>query len=272
MSNQSRFATIDLSDPTYEFENLRFLTVKSPALQGRGDITLYIPAEAEAGTAVPLVLLLHGVYGSHWNWALKGGAHRTAESMIAAADIPPLILAMPSDGLWGDGSGYFAHQSINYEAWIVEDVIDCLIETVPAIDDQSPVFISGLSMGGYGALLLGAKYPERFAGISAHSSMTHFDQFEIFARQPMATYQPASESDKSVFYWLQKHQERLPPLRLDCGAEDLLIAHNRELRQALLDHGIDHTYEEFEGSHSWAYWSEHLKDTLRFFGGIIETR
>jgi enterochelin esterase-like enzyme len=39
-----------------------------------------------------------------------------------------------------------------------------------------------------------------------------------------------------------------------------------------LDHGIDHTYEEFEGSHSWAYWSEHLKDTLRFFGGIIETR
>jgi enterochelin esterase-like enzyme len=269
MNKQTRFATIDLSDARYEWENLRFLTFKSPVLQGRGDVTLFIPPDSETLTGLPLVVLLHGVYGSHWNWALKGGAHRTAMAMIAADEIPPMILVMPSDGLWGDGSGYIPHTSTDYAAWIAEDVIDCVQEALPQADEQSPIFISGLSMGGFGALYLGARFPARFAGISAHSSITHYDQFEIFSRQPMSTYQLANEEDKSVLHWILKHRDQLPPLRFDCGSTDLLIEYNRELHQALLEHDVDHHYEEFEGGHSWAYWSEHLVDSLRFFGGIL---
>jgi putative tributyrin esterase len=84
-------------------------------------------------------------------------------------------------------------------------------------------------MGGFGALHLGAKYPERFAGISAHLSITHYDQFEIFSRQPMSTYQLANDEDKSTLFCLLKNRERLPSLRFDCGDTDLLIEHNREL-------------------------------------------
>lgn len=269
MTEQSRFATIDLSDPTYEFDNLRFLTFKSPVLQGRGDVTIFIPPDAEAAQSLPMVILLHGVYGSHWNWALKGGAHRTALQMIENKEIPPLVLVMPSDGLWGDGSGYIAHETVDYSAWIVDDVIDCMITALPQVDKQSQVFISGLSMGGFGALLLGAKYPSKFSGISAHSSITHYDQFKIFSRQAMSTYHIANEDDKSVLHWLKQNRDQLPPLRLDCGSTDLLIEYNRELHQALLAENIDHIYEEFDGGHSWAYWSEHLKDSLRFFAGLI---
>jgi putative tributyrin esterase len=269
MTEPSRFSTIDLSEPIYEWENLRFLTVKSPVLQGRGDITLFVPPDSHEAKSLPMVVLLHGVYGSHWNWALKGGAHGTAAEMIASGEIPPMVLVMPSDGLWGDGSGYVTHLSADYAGWIVDDVIDCVVSTIPQVDAQSDVFISGLSMGGFGALHLGAKYPDRFAGISAHSSITHYDQFEIFSRQPMSTYKLANEEDKSVLHWLLKHRDRLPPLRFDCGASDLLIAYNRELHDALLKHGIDHQYEEFAGGHSWAYWSEHLRDTLRYFARIV---
>ena len=269
MSDNTRFATIDLSDPNYEWENLRFLTFKSPVLQGRGDMTLFVPPETESSKSLPLVVLLHGVYGSHWNWALKGGAHRTAMAMINAGEIPPMLLVMPSDGLWGDGSGYIPHMTTDYAAWIVEDVLDCVISALPQVDAESPVFISGLSMGGFGALYLGAKYPARFAGISAHSSITHYDQFEIFSRQPMSTYALADAEDTSVLSWILKHRAQLPPLRFDCGTSDLLIEYNRELHQALLEHGIDHQYEEFSGGHSWTYWAEHLKDSLRFFGHVI---
>jgi enterochelin esterase-like enzyme len=268
LSNPTRFATIDLSDPAYEWDNLRFLTFKSPALQGRGDVTLFVPPNSAEATSLPMVVLLHGVYGSHWNWALKGGAHRTAAAMIASGEIPPMVLVMPSDGLWGDGSGYIAHTATDYAAWIVEDVIDCVIAALPQVDARSRVFISGLSMGGFGALHLGAKFPQRFAGISAHSAITHYDQFRIFSRQPMSTYALANEEDKSALHWLLKHRDQLPPLRFDCGDTDLLIAYNRELHQALLENGVAHQYEEFPDGHSWAYWAEHLKDTLRFFGRL----
>lgn len=67
----SDFFTIEMSDPRFEFEGLRQLTVKSHALGRRADVTVFDP---KAGTdALPLVILLHGVYGSHWAWTMKGG-------------------------------------------------------------------------------------------------------------------------------------------------------------------------------------------------------
>lgn len=68
------FRTTELSNPTFAPENLRFITVKTPNLRGRGDICVFIPPLNDLHN-VPLVLLLHGVYGSSWVWALKGGVH-----------------------------------------------------------------------------------------------------------------------------------------------------------------------------------------------------
>ena len=127
------------------FQGLDFITVKSNALKQRADITVYTPSNLE--TVTPLVILLHGVYGSHWAWAMKGNAHITAQSLIETGKIKPMILAMPSDGLYADGSGYVPHRTVNYERWIVEDVVEVLKEQYAQITDESPIFIAGLSMG-----------------------------------------------------------------------------------------------------------------------------
>src|SRR4051794_40813312 len=113
------FSTTEISEPNIEFEGLRFLTVKSRALNGRADITLFAPREAAQLKDVPLVVLLHGVYGSHWAWAMKGFAHRILQKLVTAKEIPVMALAMPSDGLLGDGSGYIPHTGRNFEQWIV---------------------------------------------------------------------------------------------------------------------------------------------------------
>ena len=99
------FRTIEVSDPAIEAGGLTFVTVKSRALRRRADVTLYVPPLPPGMTDLPIVVLLHGVYGSHWAWALKGRAHLTAARLIAEGVLPPVALAMPSDGLWGDGSG-----------------------------------------------------------------------------------------------------------------------------------------------------------------------
>src|SRR5690242_3048882 len=100
------FRTVEVSDPRFERDDLRLVTVKSAALGQRADVTVHATAAARAAADVPLVILLHGVYGSHWAWTHSGGAHLTSGRLEAAGEMPPLVLAMPSDGLWGDGSAY----------------------------------------------------------------------------------------------------------------------------------------------------------------------
>ena len=97
---------------------------------------------------MPIAFLLHGVYGSHWAWIYKGGIHQTAIQLIKEDHIRPMVLVMPSDGLWNDGSGYLPHPNRNYEKWIINDVFHTTIETVEYANTNSPLFIAGLSMGG----------------------------------------------------------------------------------------------------------------------------
>lgn len=258
------FRTLELSDPAYEKDRLRFLTVKTPHLKGRGDICLFVP-EIEAGTTnLPIYLLLHGVYGSAWSWALQGGAHLTAQGLIKAQLIRPAIIALPSDGLWGDGSGYFGHHGKQFDQWIVSDVPQAIIESIPEAGPDSPLCIGGLSMGGYGALSLGGRFPERFRAISGHSSITRLDQMAMFVEEPLADYS-ASCAWPDVIDILQANREHLPALRFDCGLADPLIEANRILHLQLTEAGIAHVYEEFEGGHEWPYWQRQVERTLRFF-------
>lgn len=257
------FRTIRTSDPRFESEHLRIVTVKSSVLKGRGDISMYVPPEREEN--IPIVILLHGVYGSHWSWSLGGGAHRTAHRMIEKGEIQPVVLAMPSDGLWGDGSGYLPHLISDYEQWIVREVPEAAKIVVKEANDESPLFIAGLSMGGFGALRLGGEYASQFSGISAHSAITDFEQMALFVEEPLVEYNVDTQHYSAAKALVGKE---LPPLRFDCGLSDSLLDANRMLHDQLVAAGIAHRYEEFEGGHEWPYWEEHIKDTLLFFDSI----
>jgi S-formylglutathione hydrolase FrmB len=257
-----------VSDPQFEVEDLREITVKSEALGGRADITVHAPPAARQGTNVPLVILLHGVYSSHWAWVRQGGAHRLAARLQAAGELPPCVLAMPSDGLWGDGSGYLRHHTQDFERWIAVDVPAAVMHVVPAVTDASPRGIAGLSMGGFGALRIAATYPERFRAVSGHSSITALSEMHDFVEECMDEVAWGTDG-RSVLTAMLGHQGGLPAIRFDCGTEDPLLDANRTLHARLLDAGIPHTYEEFPGGHTWDYWSTHLERTLRFFAATL---
>ena len=259
----SVFKTVEIADKAYVRDNLHFMTVKSKNLKGRGDISFYIP-ETEK-TDLPLAILLHGVYGSSWSWAFSGGAHLVAVDLIAKGEIPPMILAMPSDGLPGDGSGYVIHPNRNFEAWIVDDVPAAAREMTNLLTSESKLFIGGLSMGGFGALRLGAKFPEKFSAISGHSSATEFGLLQQFMEEDLWDKFDVDNPDYSPIHWFITNRDKLPPFRFDCGVDDILIEGNRTLHSQLEEEGIKHIYEEFSGEHTWDYWHDHLKDSLCFF-------
>ena len=100
------FRTFEMSDPALAPEGLRFVTVKSAALRQRADLLVFVPRqvrvleeglEGAAGLRdVPIAILLHGVYGSHWAWAFTGFAEN--DDLIAAES----AARRGRRGLWAD--------------------------------------------------------------------------------------------------------------------------------------------------------------------------
>jgi len=263
-----RFPNAQLSPPIPGNERLRFLSFRGEALKGRGDALLFSPPEIESLDRVPLLLLLHGVYGCQWNWWLNGNIDGLATGMLRHGTTIPMMIAMPSDGLWGDGSGYVPHAHADYEKWIVDDIPDCLRELFPQLHPEK-FLIAGLSMGGYGALRLGMKYASRVQGISAHSSITRVAQLSQFIPSPARAFQYAGEVDTDLLHWAASNRDHLPPVRFDCGTDDSLLEANRELHQTLTRMNIPHDYREFPGGHDWQYWSEHIRETLAFCKSVL---
>lgn len=261
------FRTTEISDPQFESDYLRFITVKTNNLKGRGDICVFVPP-VEKAENLPLVILLHGVYGSSWVWTQKTGVHRTALNMIQNNEIRPMVIAMPSDGLWGDGSGYLAHNQRDFEKWIAEDVPNAIIENIPSVSEKSERFISGLSMGGFGALRLGVKYADRFRAVSAHSAITDITQMPLFVEESLNNYRQDDTDENSVLGVIEKYGVDSLKIRFDCGTEDELISYNRQLHTDLDRLKIQHMYQEFPGAHEWTYWQRHIRETLSFFNSI----
>jgi len=264
------FRTVEISDPRFEQEELRHVTVKSAALAQRADVTVFVPAEVTGRCHVPLVILLHGVYGSHWAWTRKAGVHRIARRLIDAGILPPCVVAMPSDGLWGDGSGYVPHPERNFERWIIEEVPVAAAYAAPGVNADAPQYIAGLSMGGYGALRLAGRFPQKFRAVAGMSSITHLAQLYDFVEERIDC-PLLSDSEKSVATVWEQAATRgpLPALRFDCGRDDPLLSANRELHQRLLAARIAHDYDEPDGGHTWGYWTCQIETVLQFFAPYL---
>lgn len=260
----SRYRNARISEPVAN--GVRLATLYSPALKRRADLTLYVP-ESHEGERLPLLVLMHGVYGSHWNWWVMGKAPEIAREMTEAGEIRPFAIAMPSDGLWKDGSGYVPHQEFDAEAWIAEDVPGFVGEFVPQIE-TGRFYLAGLSMGGFGALRVGMKYAAKVKGVSAHSSVTSVDDLARFVCEPLDEYRASGAENVTILHWARTNRAILPPVRFDCGREDSLLKENRALHAALTEDGIPHSYEEYDGGHTWDYWQAHVRETFRFVSEI----
>lgn len=252
-------------------DGLLDLTVFSDALGRRVDVTLF-RAEDERSVEddLPVLLLLHGVYCSHWSWARSGDAHGTLRELVSAGESAPFVLAMPSDGMWGVGSGYLDRVGEDAERWVVAE-LPSLVRRVWPQASEARVAVAGLSMGGWGALRLAARHPGRFFAASGMSPLTHVDQVAGYAEDDQRhTYTSTAVQSPALIDALAGAGE-LPPLRITCGTDDELVLSVRELHADLVARGIDHEYAERPGGHEWDVWSSELADTLRFVTAHLPT-
>lgn len=201
----------------------------------------------------PVVFQLHGLGDSHRAWIDK--------SMLAIHARPyPFAIVMPGTGTdaylnWKSGERLHRHA---YEDLIMTDITNHLKQNFNVTD--GPWAIGGLSMGGYGSMRLGLKYPERFASIWSHSSA-----FLIRDRLELSDFDQAGLDDASVYVQAERLMvsgTELPIITFDCGVDDELIEDNRKFDAYLTEIGIPHTYAEHPGAHTWEYWDLHVRAAL----------
>ncbi len=213
---------------------------------------------------LPVLYLLHGLSDDHTRWCRQTSIERyaTGRRMIVVMPDTHRLFYVNDPRPCG-----FA-----YEDHIVRDVVGFVDRTFPTIHGRHGRAVAGLSMGGYGALMLALRNPGRFATAVSHSGALMFAHDTAFMRDGeeyrdvahLADSLPGREYD--LWQLAENHARggRKLALRLDCGTEDRIIEHTRAFHAHLDALGIEHEYAEHPGGHEWSYWDEHVVDTLRF--------
>ncbi len=151
--------------------DLRTVEFFSPAVDRTMKYNILLPDGYDTSTArYPVLYLLHGLTQNYTAWGLANGAP------FYAGLYDDLIVVMPDAGnsWYVNWSASADGQSNDWEDHVVQDVIshvDWNFRTIPRREGRA---MTGLSMGGFGAITMGLRNPEMFVSIGSTSGALEY--------------------------------------------------------------------------------------------------
>ena len=245
--------------------------------------TVYLPPDYDASQrAYPVVYLLHGYTDDDTGWLQFGEMNRLVDAGIADGWIPPMVFVMRDGGVSWYINDYKG--DVRWEDMIVDEFM-LYIESQNCIRNKKEFRgISGLSMGGYGALVLSMRHPDLFAATAAFSSGIWTDDQMVSMEQGpydqiygILYGEGLKGNARLTAHWhaysvldIVENSDpgELKKVRyyIDCGDDDFLSIGNSMLRIKLRQKEIPYEYRVRDGAHSWTYWRTGLPDGLAFIG------
>lgn len=216
----------------------------------------------------PVLYFLHGMFGNEREFERRGVATAIAK-LREEGKIGEFVIVSPA----GENSFYLnAKNGAQYEDAIIKDLIPYIEKTYRVMNNPSGRAIQGISMGGWGALLLAFKHPEMFSTVTTHSAA-------LFAELPHP-----SGTDRRTQFTLQLIGKIFgdPPdeaffrtvnpmfvveanaatikksgikIYFDCGEQDRygFQESNKAFDEKLTKVGLAHEFHLFPGNHGWEY-------------------
>jgi len=230
----------------------------SEALWREVTYTALLPDAAVVGPGpYPVLYQLHGGNQCHTSWLHFSNLIHYTRGL-------PLIVILPdgAQSRWANGGPPFTA----YEDFLMEDLADHIRDTFPATNGKWA--IGGNSMGGFGAVRLGLKYPQRFCSVWSHSG-----GFPTADRLPAHWYWSGKADDLDCYALAdQLDPQTMPRLAFDCGTDDHLLGDNRHLHAFLTARDIPHIYQEHPGGHTWIYWDTYVQEALQQHCDALQLR
>lgn len=229
-----------------------------------------LPAQysKESETRFPVLYLLHGLTGNANNWVT-----RTRLPSIAREYRVIIVTPEGGDGWYTDS---VSNDKEKWESYIVQELIPEVDKKFRTHTDRNQRAIAGLSMGGFGALKFGLKYPDKFvlagsfSGALGAAEITEARFSGAIGKTIDGIFGPA-ESDarkaNDIFAIIRtmttEKAKAIPFIYLDCGTEDFLFQSNRAFVNLLVEKNVPHEYRQLPGAHDWKYWDKQVQEFLR---------
>ncbi|RNI33017.1 esterase family protein [Rufibacter immobilis] len=259
------------------------LKTKSKILGYEVDYSIYLPSDYEkSNRRYPVLYLLHGYTDDETGWAQFGEAHLIAGRLMQAGQIPPMLIVMPDAGVtWYVNS---VDGKVKFEDFFVKEFIPHIDKEYRTRNSKAYRAVAGLSMGGYGSLILSMKHPELFAAVAPLSAAVYTNEEfqnitdERYTKTFASIYGQYPQGQQRLSaHWYQnsvlKIIETTPvdslkkmKYYIDCGDDDFLIKGNMALHAALIDKKVPHEFRVRDGGHTWTYWRTALPEVLKFVG------
>ncbi len=241
---------------------LVFTPKQSPYLPVNDSVLVYIPGEE---SKMPLLIMLNGWSGNYQQWGGLIDLQQYSENFN-------FLIACP-DGLydsWYVNSTEIQNQQM--ENFIVKTLLPELEKKYSI--DTSLIFITGLSMGGHGAILMMLKHPEIFAAAGSTSGILDISAFPSnwAIEKVLGSYSasPQNWDKNNCTKLLEKFTDKKLRMIVDCGTEDFASKVNKNFAGKCAELNIPLKFIEQPGTHSKNYWSNSIDEHFWFFYNIVK--
>jgi S-formylglutathione hydrolase FrmB len=259
------------------------LAIPSAAMKKTYRAAVVLPASYAKNKKAryPVLYLLHGAYGHFSNWLNKTPDKQLLHRL---ADQYNLIIVNPE----GETFSFYLDSPVSldsqFETYLTKEVLPAIDQAYRTVPERRGRVITGLSMGGHGALYLAARHPDLYCAAGSMSGALDLSGINrrltpAEATQRAKLWAPilGSEADNperfaanSVVNLVDQIRRAGLSLIIDCGVDDGLVEINREVHRRLLYNHTPHDYTERPGAHTWEYWQSALPYQVLFFQQVLK--
>ena len=212
------------------------------------------------------LILLHGYDGTY-------GAMKNNLSLETYAAEHNLLIVIPNT----DNGYYIDRENYLISTFIARELLQFLRNEFQ-MKESNDILLGGSSMGGYGALLIGAKYPNVFRKIlcisaafiqndvtignpevvGAHQNREVVKYFEkTFG--PFLTLENSARRNPFAAITKIKDEDSKPQIIITCGTEDMLYIRNEKAVQCIRENGLECDFYPIEnGLHDYECFKKGL--------------
>lgn len=250
--------------------HVEYGSLQSAALGRELKFAIQLPPsyEQEPKRSYAVLYFLHGLNGNEGEFQRRGVAAAVSK-MREGGKIGEFIIVAPN----GENSFYLnAKNGARFEDAIVMDLIPHIEKKYRVIGTQAARAIQGISMGGFGALMIAFKHPQMFSSVTAHSSALFIelpdasgtDRRSVFMARligkmygdpPDANYFRANNPLSLAETNAAAIKKSGLKIYFDVGEQDRYGFQdaNKALDERLTKAGLAHEFHVFPGGHGWEY-------------------
>lgn len=240
------------------------LLVKSPSMNKDVEVIVVVPDAAlgKKAAACPAIYLLHGYGGNAKTWI------GVKPNLPQIADEKGIIFVCPD----GKNSWYWdspKNPAYRYETFISSELVNYIDAHYKTIADRKARAITGLSMGGHGAMWNSIRHKDVFGAAGSTSGGVDIRPFPLNWEMPKQLGEFAANKrtwdEHTVVNQLDKISNGDLAIIFDCGEDDFFLNVNKDLHNRLLARKINHDFITRPGGHTGEYWNNSIDYQILFF-------